>query len=334
MRATIKDVAKLSGVSTATVSNVLTGRKAVSAEVKEKVEQAMRQLNYTPNSIARRLKTNRNYTIGVIVPDIINPFFAEILKNIEYESTNHGYQIVMYDSGERPEHEKKLLEMLSGSGVDGIIDVTSRIKKSELSEGLEVPLLLADRPSFETADTVAFVYADNFNGGKIAAEHLVKRGYRKFLCIAGPIKETTVAASRLEGFRSRLQECGFGEETLQVVSCNYSFEDGYAVMDRFLDSYNDSEKYGVFASSDLMAWGVIMACTNRGVKIPDHIAIVGNDNIWCSKYIANGITTVENSARELGRNSAKMLLEALDNGGHFVRHEVIIESKLYQRTTT
>lgn len=334
MRATIKDVAKLAGVSTATVSNVLTERKAVSTELKVRVCRAMEQLNYKPNSIARSLKTNQSYMIGVIVPDILNPFFAEVLKYIGEETNRHGYQMVIYDSGEDAERERKLLKLLIDNGADGIINITSRMKEEELSEAFPVPVVLGDRSDFPTPEKTAFVRSDNFASGKIAAEHLAEKGYKDFVCIAGPVDTASAARRRLEGFKSGLKSCGFSEKDLQVFTCSFSFDDGYRVMSRFLDTYDRTSRYAVYASSDIMAWGVIEACKSRKLRIPEDIAVIGNDNIWCSRYIAQGLTTVENSACELGRRAAELLLDALAEQGIFRQHNTVLEPHLCIRTTT
>lgn len=334
MRATIKDVAKLAGVSTATVSNVLTERKVVSTELRERVCSAMEQLDYKPNSIARSLKTNQSYTIGVIVPDILNPFFAEVLKYIGEETDRHGYQMVMYDSGEDAKRERRLLKMLINSEVDGIIDVTSRMKEEEFSGVFPVPIVLGDRSDFYTSDSIAFIRSDNFMSGKIAAEHLIEKEYKNFVCIAGPVNTASAAYRRLEGFRSTLYSHGFSSEDLQIFTCKFSFDDGYHFMSRFLDTYDPMTGCAVYASSDIMAWGAVEACKSHNLRIPEDIAIIGNDNIWCSRFIAQGLTTVENSACELGRRATEMLLDALANKGIFRCHNVVLEPHLCIRTTT
>lgn len=334
MRATIKDVAKLAGVSTATVSNVLTGRKNVSESLRQRVNEARAELDYKPNSIARSLKTNQSYTIGVIVPDIMNPFFAEVLKYIGYEASKRDYQVVMYDSGESAKREKKLFQLLAESGVDGIIDITSRLEREELKAGFSIPVVLGDRVMFDSADSVAFAHTDNHTSGRLAAEHLICRGYRKFACIAGPVDTTSVARRRLEGFRDGLQQQGIKEDDLLIFLCKFSFDDGYRMMNHFLDTYHPEEKCAVFATSDIMAWGAVEACKSRNIRIPEQIAIIGNDNIWCSQYIEQGLTTVENPAKELGVRTTEMLLDALNHGGIFLEREVILQPSLCFRNTT
>lgn len=334
MRATIKDVAKKAGVSTATVSNVLTGRKAVSEELREQVNHVVKELNYRPNSIARSLKTNQSKTIGVIVPDILNPFFAEVLKSIGCEINKRDYQMVMYDSGEDAERERKLLSRLLDSEMDGIIDVTSRLGEEDFLRRIPVPLVLGDITFIPDTDNIAFIRTDNFLSGKMAAEHLIQKGYQKFVAIAGPVGTALAADHRLEGFRRGLYEHGFYEESLEVFTCKFCFDDGYRMMNHFLDTCDSEIRYGVYVSSDIMAWGAVEACKRRKIRIPEQIGIIGNDNVWCSQYIGEGLTTIENSASELGGASAKLLMEALGNGGVFRERDVILPPRLCLRRTT
>lgn len=334
MRSTIKDVAKLAGVSTATVSNVLNDSKNVSDLLKSRVYDAIEKLDYRPNSIARSLKTNKSNTLGVIVPDVLNPFFAEVLRSIQHEASRKNYQVLMYDSEEDAKREQKLINMLINAGVDGIIDITSRIKEKDLTENISVPLVLADRRPFQTTDGIAFVCADNYAGGKIAAEHLIKCGYDQFVCIAGPVDSTTVASERLSGFLDALRDFGIPQKDVVARKCNYSFDDGYSVMKELISMIDGSKSYGVYAGSDVMAWGAIEACISMNVDVPNQIGIIGNDNIWCSEYVAGGFTTIDNSAHKLGAVSAKKLLDAIENQGIFIEKESVLEPSLCERKTT
>lgn len=334
MSSTIKDVAKLADVSIATVSNVLNESKNVSELLKARVYDAIEQLDYRPNSIARSLKTNRSYSLGVIVPDVLNPFFAEVLKSIQHEASRKDYQILMYDSEEDAKREKQLMNSLIHAGVDGIIDITSRMKEDELREGILVPLVMADRQAFSSSDNVAFACVDNYTSGKLAAAHLVEQQYEKYVCIAGPVDTTTVAAKRMEGFTDRLCELGISTDDIIIKKCKYNFDEGYSVMKSIIREMETSKSYGVYASSDVMAWGSIEACNSMNIRIPDQIGIIGNDNIWCSEYVAGGFSTIENSAQKLGEISAKMLIEAIDHNGIFLEKEITLAPEICVRKTT
>ena len=331
--ATIKDVARLAKVSTATVSNVLTGKKLVSDELKGRVADAMKALNYTPNTIARRLKTNKNYVIGVVVPDIVNPFFAEVYKNIEFEATKKGYQIVLWNTAEDPEREKSILGKLSVGNVDAIIDVTSRLDNKDLKDGFSVPFVSVDRSIKDPGKNVAVVHSDNYKAGQIAANYLADEGYEKFMCVAGPAGNTSSAKHRLEGFIDALSERGYDAESIEKHICRFNFTDGYRIMDEYLDRLEKGVRTAVFACNDMLAWGVIEACQNKGYGIPGDIGVIGNDNIWCSSYISGGMTTIENSAEGLGKKAVELVFEALENDGTFTEQDVILQPKLCKRNT-
>ena len=331
--ATIKDVARLAKVSTATVSNVLTGKKLVSDELKSRVEDAMKTLNYTPNTIARRLKTNKNYVIGVVVPDIVNPFFAEVYKNIEFEAAKKGYQIVLFNTAEDPEREYDILTSLDGGNVDAIIDVTSRLDNEKLKKGFSIPLVSVDRSIKEPAEKVAVVHSDNYKAGQIAGNYLADEGYERFLCVAGPADNTSSARHRLEGFTDALSKRGFSGKHIDKQICRFNFRDGYRIMDEFLETVEKGVKTAVFACNDMLAWGAIEACHNKGYGIPEDIGVIGNDNIWCSSYISGGMTTIENSASGLGKKAVELLLDAFENNGIFAEQDVILQPKLCKRNT-
>ena len=161
MTVTIKDIAKSAGVSTATVSNVLTQKKYVSSELEQRVYRAIEELGYRPNLSARSLKTNRSYTIGVHVPDIVNPFFSTSVKTIQKEANERGYQIMLYDSDSEAKTEEQNVDSMLSAHVDGIISIAPRMELSRLFEMVEVPLVIMDRPPVETDRNVAFIYADS-----------------------------------------------------------------------------------------------------------------------------------------------------------------------------
>ena len=331
MRATIKEVAELAKVSTATVSNVLTGRKPVSDELKDKVNEAIRQLNYKPNFAARTLKTNQSHLIGVIVPDIMNPFFAEVLSVAAKTASARGFQVLMYSTGEDAEREKRILKRMEQNGIGGIIDATSRIDTLEFFEQLDMPIVLLDMISNETAQNVSYVLTDNYASGRVAAEYLVKKGYQKFACIAGPVETAPAAKNRLTGFCDELQEHGRCCEG--IYECMFSFDDGYQGMESLLAEKKAGEALAVYACSDIMAWGAVSYCEKHGLEIPKDVAIIGNDNVWCSSYISKGLTTVVNSAKILGEKATNMLLDAIEHEGVFNGQGEVIVPTVCERGT-
>ncbi len=313
MQTTIKNVAEAAGVSTATVSNVLTQKKYVSAEVALKVKAAMKELNYHPNSIARSLKVKKTFRIGIMVPDITNPFFGEIVESAERVANANGFQISLCTTKNNAVKEKKIIDTFLETGVDGIINVAPTTSDVKLNKTLNIPMVIADRPHFETKRNIAFVYADNYSASADVARYLIQKGYKKFLCFSGYGDKIPNAKCRDEGFCDELKRNGFSEEDYEVHYCEFTFEAGYQMMTEFLETHSLKTRYGAYISSDIMAWGVMEALKTKGFKIPRDMGIVGFDNIYFSKFLYPGLTTVENPAKELGGQSMRLLLDSIES---------------------
>ena len=334
MRPTIKDVAKLANVSTATVSNVLTKKKFVSPDLEEKIRQAMNKLNYKPNTIARSLKVNRSFNIGLMVPDITNPFFGEIVKYAEKVAHKENYQITLCNSDNDSKREKKLIDIFLSAGVDGIINVAPRMKQRQLNEKINIPMLIVDRPHFQTTENIAFVYADNYISSASVAQYFVEKGYSKFICFAGPVEDVPNAFKRLSGFLDKLKEYGFSEKDCEVYYCDFTFDSGYNTMDQLLKNYNPLDHKAAFISSDITAWGAIEAAKAQNLQIPKDIAIAGYDNIYFSKFLHPGLTTVENPTKELGTMAAQLLIDVINSQKKFNGNYIVVSSSLIERQST
>jgi len=331
MRATIKDVAKLAGVSTATVSNVITRKKYVSPELIEKITKAMEELDYTPNTIARSLKVNRSFRLGLIVPDITNPFFGEIVKYAEKVANKENYHITLCDSDQSVEKERQIINTFIENGVDGIINVAPRMKDRELNKKRPVPMVIVDRPAFDTDKNIAFVFADNFEGGNQVAKRFVEQGFKKFLCLAGPVDIVPNAKKRLMGFQEYVLDQGFDETDIEFRKCNFSFESGYEVMKEYLQTYEKKEQLAAFISSDIMAWGAMEAIKDMGLRVPEDIAVIGYDNIFFSNFIHPRLTTIDNPTKQLGTMSTQLLLDAIESKESLKGNYVVLNSKLVER---
>jgi len=331
MRATIKDVAKLAGVSTATVSNILTGKKYVGPEVTLRVRQAMETLNYQRNAIARSLKVNRSYNIGLMVPDISNPFFGEIVKFAQQVVNHEGYQITLCDFDNDSKREQKILQTFLSAGVDGIINVAPRMKQSQLGRGLGVPMVVVDRPHFKTDANIAFVYADNYKGAAAVADHFIRKEHRRFACFTGPIDEVPNARMRMDGFLDELKKRGVTESAWRVYPCDFTFESGYQTMETMLKDYDPSQPWSVFVSSDIMAWGAMEAVKSHKMKMPRDIAIVGYDNIYFSEFLYPKLTTVWNPTKDMASTAARMLLDAIDEQEGLGGRYLVVNSMFIER---
>lgn len=312
---TIKDIAKKAEVSTATVSNVLTRKKYVSTERVQRVYQAIEELGYRPNVYARTLKTNRSYTIGVQVPDITNPFFGDIVKNIQTEALNSGYQIILYNSDSVSETEEKNINSMLASQLDGIISIAPRMDLERLLSMVDIPMVIVDRPPIQTERNVAFVYADNYRGAASVADYLVEKGYGRFFCLAGPVGVVSNARMRVKGFQETLLKHGINNDCCEVHYGDFSFQSGYDLMSGILESYNpDGNPAAAFVTSDIMAWGAMEALKEKRMKMPRDMGIVGYDNVYFSSFFYPKLTTVQNPSGEMAGNAIGILLNALENG--------------------
>lgn len=310
----IKDIAKKAQVSTATVSNVLSGNKNVSDQLRERVLKVVEEYHYSPNVYARKLKLNKSNTIGVHVPDIINPFFSEIVRNICTVADNHGYQVMLCISDESVTREKTILDNFYENQVEGIVNIAPKLGKNILNTYDSRPMVIADRPDFISNNNIGFVYADNYLGGKIAADYLIQKGYQRFLCMMGPIESVPNAKKRVEGFEDELLHSGVDKNQIIIKSGEFSFPSGYQMMEDFISKLKDEKPVGAFLGSDVMAWGAIEALKTAGYTIPGRIGIIGYDNIYYSNYISPKLTTVQNSTELLGIKAISMLLNAIENG--------------------
>lgn len=314
MKPTVKDVARAAGVSTATVSNVITDRKNVSDHLKKAVAQAMNDLDFIPNQAARSLRTNRSLSLGVLVPDIMNPFFGGIINSAAQFANDKGYRLILGNCNNDVAKETRALETLLNAGADGIIYVAPRVAELEINVPLKVPRVIVDRTRFSTDENIGFVYSDNYRGGFLAAQRLWQRGFGKYICIAGIEKAASNASQRVAGFRDFLREKRVPEAAVEVYNCafTFEFEAVHKLVLRLLEQGSIFAGSAIFICSDLGAWGAIEALKSSGLSIPDDVAVVGYDNIIWSSWFTPRLTTIENPQQLLGEASAEMLITAIE----------------------
>lgn len=330
MRPTIKDVARMTGVSIATVSNVITNKKYVRPELKKKIQEAMEYLGYEPNLTARSLKNNKTFKIGVVIPDITDPFYGEILKQIEKTISTSEYQLILYSSDDKPEKEQQISESILLGIIDGLILVSPRTNGLLMNCEHRIPTVIVGRPALDTDEDISCVYADNFNGGRLIANLFLEKGYQHFVCIAGP-DDAQTANERLDGFQSTLRNKGVKSENLETYRAVFDFDLCYSLVLDLLENYNPSKKKGFFVCSDIGAWGAVEAAKSKGLKIPEDIGIAGFDDNYYSRLISPGLTTVQNPAKELGAAAAAAVLDKLTCRGRRADKAIVLDVKLIER---
>lgn len=332
MAITVKDIAQKAKVSTATVSNVLTQKKYVSEELAQRVCDAVNKLGYRPNNYARSLKTNRSYMIGIQIPDITNPYFSNAVKVVQAEAIARGYHVTLYNTGNVLETERRNIEGMLNSRVDGMICVAPRLRVKSILDTVQVPVIIVDRLPVETDKNVAFVYSDNYSGAASIAEYMIAKGYKRFLHLSGPVNLVSNAKERLKGFVETLAKHGVHKKDYRICNGEFTFECGYSMMNGILQDYRPSgNDTAAFVGSDIMAWGAMEALHERKMKIPRDMGIVGYDNIDFSKFLHPALTTVENPIHEMSHEAIKLLLDALENGKSLAGTAVMTAATLIER---
>ena len=326
--ATIKDVAKLAGVSTSTVSHVLNGTRFVSDAMREKVNQAVEELDYRPSSIARSLKVNRTGTIGMLVTTSSNPFYAEVVQGVERRCYERGYTLFLCSTEGDPERMAANMDALEEKRVDGLLLLCSNTN-GELFKLFErhrsTQLVVTDWGP--AADNMDRIYDNSQAGGLLATRHLVEMGHTRIGCITGPLERRS-AQERLEGFHRAMGEAGLPPRPEWIVEGDYDPESGVRAM-RALSAL--PERPGaLFVCNDMMALGVLQEASRLQIRVPDEMSVIGYDDIYISRYMTPPLTTVHQSTGELGAMAVDTLLDRLEHkrtAGKVIR----IEPSLVER---
>ena len=302
--ATIKDVAAAAGVSFTTVSHVVNNSRPVSANVRAKVEEAIRELNYVPSAVARSLKARSTATVGLLVPSGSNPYFAELARGVEDACAAHGYCVFFCNSDDDPAKQQGYLRVLREKRIDGLIIASAgddTVLASTLSHTNE-PIVVVDR-NIEGLNT-DLVQIDHERGAWLATRHLLGLGHVRLGCIAGPVS-AAVSAMRVHGFLRALAQHGIDVGSGAIVESDASGAGGYRAAQRLFDTVRPT---AIFAANDMMGIGALRAAAERGISVPDDCSIIGFDDIELSRYTYPSLSTVGNSVRALGEIAAQTLV--------------------------
>jgi len=303
--ATIKQVAAQAGVSSATVSHVINGTRYVSDAVKEQVQRAMQELGYRPNALAQSLRSGQTHTLGMILPDSANPFFAEIGHSIEMAAFEAGYSVILCNTENDFEKESLYMDVLTDKQVDGVIFVSTGERGDSLKHLLElkVPTVVMDRdfPGLELDVVLAY----SLQGGVLATQHLISLGHKRIGCLAGP-SSINPSSQRLAGYKQALQAADLLIEPELIMNGDFHPESGWELGRALLSQPNPPT--AIFACNDLMAIGVLRAATELGLRVPDDLALVGYDDIELASYTNPPLTTIKQPKVEMGSVTLSFLL--------------------------
>lgn len=309
--ATIRDIAKRAGVSTSTVSHVINKTRHVREETRARVLEAMSELNYSPNRLAQSLRSRQTFTVGVLLPNSANPYFAEVLYGIEHTCFEHGYNVIIGNAGDDPKREVTYLKTLLSRQVDGILlistgaydDVQQQLKNYE-----NTAVVLVDRPSQQK--DYDEILTDNRQGGLLATHHLIELGHRRIGCIGGPVSLAN-SAERLAGYYAALDEAGITRDDALIRDGEFDYNSGYAAASHLLSLSNPPT--AIFACNDLMAIGALCAAHEKGLRVPDDLSVIGYDDVTPASYSVPRLTTIAQPARDLGKLAVDRLVHRLQH---------------------
>jgi len=309
--ATMKDVARLAGVSTSTVSHVINKNRFVSEAIADKVNAAVEQLNYAPSALARSLKLNQTRTLGMLLTASSNPFYSEVVRGVERSCYERGYSLILCNTDGDAERMNRSLETLLQKRVDGLLLMCTenhRPSKDAISRYPSLPIVMMDWSPFDGANDV--IQDNALLGGEMATEYLIRQGYHKIACITGPLDKTT-AQERLNGYRQAMNNAGLEILPGYEVSGDFEFEGGVPAMEKLLAL--PEPPHAVFASNDAMAVGAYQALYQRGLRVPDDVAVIGYDDIQLAQYMMPPLTTIHQPKDSLGELAVDALLHRLQD---------------------
>ena len=304
---TIRDVARAAGVSNATVSQVVNGSRPVAEATRLRIEQVIAELGYRPNTFARALKTLRSQLVGVVLPDLSNPFYPTLVRGVQDELGLHGYHAVIVNTEAERAQELELVAELVARQVDGLVLTTFTLSDADYAgiAAKGVPFVVVGQTAnFDHAHTSDYAAAFEMTS------YLLEQGYGSVAHLAGPAGiGIGPAAPRLAGYRAAMRKRGLRGPAAPVVRGDFTVAGGNKAMLQLLES--EPRPRAVFCANDLMALGAIEAARTAGLRVPEDLAVAGFDDIDAASLVRPSLTTVQNSGRELGAKAAGLLLDRM-----------------------
>jgi len=330
---TIKDVAQHAQVSVATVSHVVNDTRFVSEATRLRVRQAIEELRYVPSALARSLKSNRTHTVGMMIPNNSNPYFAEIIRGIEDTCYGAGFNVILCNSDDDPLKQSTYVRLLSEKQVDGLIVLSSGsdVELLDTLRAATMPQVVVDR---EIDDLAAdLVEVNHEAGGYLATQHLLQFGHRRIACIAGP-QTLSSARQRVQGYRRALHEAGLAVDDGLLRCGDFTSAGGHAAMSSLLDAASPVDRpSAVFASNDLMAIGAICAAAGAGLSIPKDLSVIGFDDIALAAYSNPPLSSIVQPKHQTGELAAQLLLQRIAQPDREPQRMILQPSLLVRQST-
>lgn len=332
--ATIRDVAEKAGVSIATVSRVINNQISVSPDTRKKVQKAIKDLNYQPNYLGRNLRRAKTKMILVILQNISNPFYSKVVRGIEEMGHQNGYNIMICNTDSDPDRERTYLELMVNRLVDGVILMEPEIDGYELSE-ISKDFPVVQCCEYKEDVDVSHISIDNIKAGYTAVKHLISLGHSRIGMVSA-YNRLLSAQQREEGYRNAILEAGLEYDSDLIKMGSYGYTGGLRATKELLEM--EDRPTAIFAISDITAIGAIRAIKEKGLQVPDDIAVVGFDNTSIASMYDPRLTTISQPRYDMGKISMEVLLKLIKNkemkAGKIKPKDIYLEHELIIREST
>jgi len=332
-RPTLKLIAKQLSVSVTTVSRALNGKAedyGISKKTEEAVRRAARRLHFSPDPLARGLRLNRTLSIGLLIPDISNPYFAEIAKNVETAARAGGYSVILCDSQESTELEVESLTLLRDRKVDGLViaPVGQSARHFEALQEGRLPVVVVDR--YFPRLRLPYVVSDNHKGALEATSHFIENGHRTIACVQG-LANTSPNRERVRGYQAGLRSHGIAVDDSLVAGSSFSEENGYVHAKLLLKKRRDIT--AILALSNLIALGILRALSEEGLRVPNDVSLICFDDQPYCAHLNPPLTTVHQNNDQMGQIAVRLLLEQIQSTRGLLREGIVLPTTLVKRAS-
>lgn len=324
--ATIKDISKETGLSVGTVSRIFNNRGYISAEAREKVDTAMKKLNYQPNAVARSLSKSTTNIIAIIVPHLDHPFFSKLTSAVEEAVASHGYNLMVFRSHGDEQLELEMIRKCRENRVCGLILCSGRFSTSRLKKNDFTVVAIERMP--ENADFS--IQCNNYEGGRIATRTLIDKGCRHLIHLSGVSGKKMPADEREAGFNAECEKVGVKHVSVPYSEKIYDRLDYFQYIEDALDKYPEAD--GIFASADIIAAQLMQVCHRRGIRVPEDMKIVGFDDTTIAACTTPPLTTIHQPVKEMAEMAVSVLISI--NEGKTAKGTLTMEVYLVERGTT
>jgi LacI family transcriptional regulator len=328
---TIYDVAREANVSMATVSRVVNGNPNVKPATRKKVLEVIERLGYRPNAVARGLASKKTTTVGVIIPDISNPFFAELARGIEDIATMYKYNIILSNSDQNMDKELHLLNTMLGKQVDGIVFMGGNISEEHVAEFKRSPAPIVLAGSLEDSEQVPSVNIDYEQATFDAVNTFIEKGHKKIAMVIGPFHEPINKEKKLVGYKKALETAGIPVDEALIVEGDYTYDSGIEAFDKLIEL--PEKPTAIYVGSDEMAVGVVHGAQDKGYSVPDDFEVISSDNTRISLMVRPQLTTVIQPLYDIGAVAMRLLTKFM-NKEKVSEHTVVLPHRIELRSST